>query len=96
MEISEVKICETDDPLFNDFNYKGKEKQNNSELNEFRNSLKFGKLNKRYTCKLPFNDECEFLPDNFSTAKSRLLSLQKTLLKDKKLAHTYGSIINEY
>ena len=58
--------------------------------------MKFDKLNKRYTCKSPFNDECESLPDNFSTAKNRLLSLQKTLLKDKNLAQTYGSIIDEY
>ena len=85
---------ETKNALFNDFSYEKKE--TNYESNEFKNSLKFDELNKRYTCKLPFKDEIEDVPDNFHVSKNRLLHLQKNLVKDRNLAHNYEKISEEY
>ena len=85
---------ETKNALFNDFSYEKKE--TDYELNEFKNSLKFDELNERYTCKLPFKDEIEDVPDNFNVSKNRLLHLQKNLVKDRNLAHNYEKIIEEH
>ena len=52
-------------------------------LYDFEKSLEFGKANKRYKVKLPFNAEYDFLPDNFNVAKNRPLAKAKAAKKVK-------------
>ena len=65
-----------------------------SVMKEFFNDITFD--GQRYIAKLPFKPNCEFLPDNYQLAKSRLISLQRQLQRDENLLLSYKNIIEEY
>ena len=72
----------------------GIDKENYDVYKNFEAELTFS--DKRYSTKLPFKFYDGVIPDNFSTAKSRLNSLQRKSEKDPSLFENYSDIIEDY
>ena len=71
------------------------------KISEEENVFDFYKRNlsfdgKRYEIKLPLKTNYVSLPDNYSTAKSRLIGLQKQLNLNPELYESYNIIIKTY
>ena len=57
-------------------------------------SLKFD--GKHYEVAVPWRDERPQLPNNLLMAKKRLVSTERKLLKDKRVAVAYQQILDDY
>ena len=71
------------------------------KISEEENVFDFYKRNlsfdgKRYEIKLPLKTNYVSLPDNYSTAKSRLIGLQKQLNLNPELYESYNIITKTY
>ena len=59
---------------------------------EFQRNLKFNKIENRYEVKLPFRDDHDLLPDNYSHCVERFNSLKRKLSHDSQLFAEYNQI----
>ena len=61
----------------------------------FRGELKFDMKESRYEVKLPFKEEHDLLPDNYTHCVQRLDGLKKKLAKGPELLKLYNEIIKD-
>ena len=88
------------DPLMEKVNYffdiesLGIRDNGTSEYGDFKESLEFNDVEKRYLVRLPWKDGYYTLPDNYSNSERRLFSNIKKLRKDTNLLKQYDETIN--
>ena len=97
--VQSIKTCETLNIANNsknlwDVDSGGIDKENYDVYKNFEAELTL--CDKRYLIKLPLKFYDEVIPDNFSTAKSRLNSLQTKFDKDPSLFESFSANIGDH
>ena len=69
-------------------------KEEVSAIKAFESSVQF--KGERYEVEMPWKPNAPELPNNYEMAVNRLISTEKRLLKDPKLAESYSEVISKY
>ena len=89
------KDVQLNDQLEKFWNYENVGVEKKNVFDSFSENVKFDEVSQRYEVQLPFKDNHDILPDNYSMCLKRLTSLKNKLRNNSELLHNYNNIVKD-